>query len=110
MKEKIKSIIANLKSVARKENDILVKIDSDEISKNVYKIDIDIKNVKMFTVEKIIKMAKKYKEYKSHEFVSKLQTAEEIKAKADKNKLRFIFKDKAANESLLMSFERFNSK
>lgn len=104
----ITGIIANLKSIARKEDDVTVKIDSDEVSKNVIKIDVDVKDVKMSTVEKMIKVAKKYKEFKSHEYVAKVQTDKEIKDKDSKSKLRLIFKDKSANEGL-MTFNQFNN-
>lgn len=103
-----KGIITNLKSIAKSEDDTAVKIDIDEVSKNVIKIDIDVKDVKISTVEKMIKVAKKYKEFKSFEYVAKTQTKKEISEKDSKSKLRLIFKEKSANEGLL-TFNQFNN-
>ncbi len=109
MKEKLEDIVRNLKSVAKKD-DVNVKITTDEIVHDLYTIDIAIAKVKIDTVEKLIRVAYKYKECKTHEYnASKLRLIFGSITKHGKNIIGDIseklqsFKDFQSGENKIVS-------
>lgn len=96
----IDRICSNLTSVLRKAN-VKHKCVAEDVSKNVFSIDIPIEDVDQETIDKLIRIAEKYKSFKRQTTIGKKETS---------RKLRLLF-DTELKESFkfLKTFEAFSS-
>lgn len=88
----IKTIVSNINSILKNAN-VKQKVEEDEISKDIYSIDIPTTYLNTDTIDKIVRVCEKYKAYDTHT--------------VHKNKLRVIFAFKKQNESMIKNFDQF---